>query len=359
MRLIKIAFVLVSALLTGLFAASLGQLTSVKGKVTVQSGSSSAMAKEKQDIQEGDFIVTESGSDATLTLATGSVIKIGPSTRMRISKNTVKNDDGSSFSVGLSAGSISSKVAKLKNSQDSFSIYTPTAVAGVRGTDFSVAAGLDGSSRVQVKEGSVDVSKGGEKANLKSKESASSDLSESPVAKKEGDEDVSAWLAEREKAAKKDPEKTLKEMNKYMEKTSDKAKTTAESTEAKTNQDPGVTNKESYKANKKAALEQNENLNFSKTISEGLLQNAKALAADSKDPKVKEALTGVERISKSMDDANARIEAALARLDARLDAAYKRIEESYNKAGDRINKSMNKDDRMKSMDDKFKDKEKK
>ncbi len=343
-------------MISSLWSQSLGELSSVKGKVTVQSGSSSAaIAKAKQKIQEGDFIVTESGSEAVLTLDTGSVIKIAASTRMRISKNTVKNDQGQSFSVGLSSGSISSKVAKLKNSSDNFAIYTPSAVAGVRGTDFSVAAGLDGSSRVQVSEGSVDVSRDGKTSNLKTKQRADADLSDKPVTQKDGEEDVSAWLAERDKAAKKDPAKTLNDMNQYMTKTSDNAKALADAAEAKTNADLGVTNKDTYVATRKAALEQNGSLNFSKTISEGLLQNAKALGEGSSDPKVKEALSGVERISKKMDEANARIDAALARLDARLEAAYKRIDESYNKANDRINKSM-KDDRMKSMDDKFKDK---
>jgi hypothetical protein len=343
------------------FSESLGEISSVKGRVSIQSGSSSAKpASVKTPVSEGDLIVTQSDSEAVISLTTGSVIKVGPEARMKINKNTVKSEGVSSFSISVSAGSISAKVAKLKGSSDSFSVYTPSAVAGIRGTDFSVATAADGTSKVQVSEGDVAVSRGAGSTpvSVKTKQKADVDLSEKAVASSSGEDDVAAWLNNKDKEAKKDPDAALAKMNDYIARSAENTKALTDAAEKKDKNSKmeslDLTNKADVERQKKEALDLNQGLNFSKTVSEGILEKAKSLAALSKDPKAKEALNGIERISKAMDDAQGRIDAALARLDARLDAAYKRIEESYKAGSDRIDSRMNgKEDKFKKMDDKF------
>ncbi len=356
----KLSIVVLLLGISTLIGEGLGEFTLVKGTVSLQSGSSTKKASVKTTVQEGDLVITKEGSEAVITLTTGSVIKVGSEARMKINKNTVKTDGANNFSISVVSGSISAKVAKLKSGADSFSVYTPSAVAGIRGTDFSVATGVDGTSKVQVSEGEVAVSRapGTPVASVKSKQKADVDLSGKDVSSTSGEDDVAAWLNNKDKEAKKDPAGTLNKMNDYINRSAESTKELSEAAEKKDKnlklESMDLTNKADVDQRKKDALALNQSLNYSKAISEGILENAKAIASDAKDPKAKEALNGIERISKAMDDAQARIDAALARLDKRLEEAYKRIDESYKAGSDRIDSRMNgKEDKFKKMDDKL------
>ncbi|MBF0197404.1 MAG: FecR domain-containing protein, partial [Planctomycetes bacterium] len=59
-------------------------------------------------------------------------------------------------SVKLSLGKVRCKVNKLK-AKSSFVIKSPVSVAGVRGTDFGVSVGSDGTTDIDVEEGEVEV----------------------------------------------------------------------------------------------------------------------------------------------------------------------------------------------------------
>jgi hypothetical protein len=353
-------FIAASALFgfSTLGAQSLGSISSLKGRVSIQSGSEAAKpAAVKHEVKEGDYITTLADSEAVITLSTGTVMKVGADTRMKINKSTVKSGDGNQFSVGLTRGSLSAKVSKLKTASDSFNVYTPTSVAGVRGTDFSVAAGIDGSTRVQVAEGEVQAGRGENKTSLKEKQGTEVGLAEKPVVAKSGSEDLSAWVAKNDKKAKENPEKTLAGMQAYIDKSAQSATSTASKTEGIASSETSITNKEQLKSQISSAQAANAELNFNQVVAEGILVNAQAVAGSAPEGKAKELLSGVERIAKAFDDANARIEAALARLDARLAAARKRIDDSWKGADQRINKSMQ-DDRFKKFDEKY-DKSKK
>ncbi|MBN8215341.1 MAG: FecR domain-containing protein [Spirochaetes bacterium] len=345
--------------IAALAAQSLGTITSLKGRVSIQSGSDAAKpAAVKQEVKEGDYLTTQADGEAVITLTTGTVMKVGPETRMKINKSKVTSGDGNQFSVGLTKGSISAKVSKLKTASDSFNVYTPTSVAGVRGTDFSVAAGVDGSTRVQVAEGEVQAGRGENKTSLKEKQGTEVGLTDKPVEAKSGSEDLAAWVAKNDKKAKENPEKTLADMQAYIDKSSQSAASTAAKTESIASSQTSITNKEQLKSQISSAQSANAELNFNQTVAEGILVNAKAVAGSAPEGKAKELLSGVERIAKAFDDANSRIEAALARLDARLAAARKRIDDSWKGADSRINKSMQ-DDRFKKFDEQYEKSKKK
>lgn len=349
-RLLIVSTLLLSA---AAMAQNLGNITSVKGRVSIiPAGESAKPVSANMPVREGDTLVTQSDSEAVITLSTGSVLKVGAETRMKINKNAVNPGSGSAFSVGLTSGSLSAKVSKLKTTSDSFNVYTPTSVAGVRGTDFSVAAGIDGSSQLQVAEGEVEYGRGPAKTSVKTKQKAEVDLSDSAPKAESGSDDIGKWVAKRDKKAKENPEKTLGDMQSYIDRTSSNAANSARTVEASSTDDSAITNKADYSNQLRSALSANETLQFNRTVAEGILANARTVAGDSPSAKAKEALSGVERIGKAFDDANKRIEAALARLDARLEAARKRIDDSWKGASSRIDKSMG-DDRFKSFDEKY------
>lgn len=344
----------ISLVLAGFgFAQNLGTITSLKGRVSIiPAGESAKPASARMPVREGDTLVTQSDSEAVITLSTGSVLKVGAETRMKINKNAVNPGSGSAFSVGLTSGTLSAKVSKLKSTSDSFNVYTPTSVAGVRGTDFSVAASVDGSSSLNVSEGEVEYGRGAAKTSVKTQEKAEADLSDTAPKTEKGNDDADKWVAKRDKKAKENPDKTLNDMSAYIARSSSNAASSAKNVEAASADESAITNKADYSNQLKSALAANEALQFNRTIADGIVNNAKAVAGANPTGKTKEALSGVERIGKAFDDANQRIEAALARLDARLEAARKRIDDSWKGASGRIDKAMG-DDRFKSFDDKY------
>lgn len=122
--------------------APVGKFTYVAGNVDIISPDKVVRpAKLKEDLHKGDIIQAKKESKAEITFLDDSVLRIAPDTRVEISEYFM----GEGRVVGilnLVAGKIQSNVRKtfgmvfgLKN-QSRFEVHTPTAVIGVRGTEF-------------------------------------------------------------------------------------------------------------------------------------------------------------------------------------------------------------------------------
>lgn len=107
-------------------------------------------------LKENDVIVT--GTDAFCDLKIGaSVVRIKQKTKLVISQ-LVRSADTESTILGLDKGKMLCKPKRLLKSE-SFLVKTPTAVAGVRGTQFSVETDMLNTTRIRVLEGKVKVAK--------------------------------------------------------------------------------------------------------------------------------------------------------------------------------------------------------
>lgn len=120
------------------------------------------VTKNNIAIQIGDAITEKD----TIQTAADSFcdIKIGESLLRVKQKTTVvfstllKNSEMENTAMDLNAGKMLCKPKKLLKS-DTFMVKTPTAVAGVRGTQFTVETDTNGTSRIKVFEGQVRVAK--------------------------------------------------------------------------------------------------------------------------------------------------------------------------------------------------------
>ncbi|TET22736.1 MAG: hypothetical protein E3J78_02795 [Candidatus Cloacimonadota bacterium] len=112
-------------------------LTYFKGEVSVFRKQTLAYTEINMRIYPGDSIVTADESSAEITYEDGSVSSILPNSILKIGQ--LKREQGL-FTTRLKTwvGSILCKVTKLRKG-DSFRVFTPTAVATVRGTVFEVA----------------------------------------------------------------------------------------------------------------------------------------------------------------------------------------------------------------------------
>lgn len=134
---------------------SLGRVVFVIGRVKVKTEDSSHFTRLSRgfSFKGGERVKTSRGAVLRVQLKNGSVIKILPNSTVIINKVS-PSLKGDRFSFGIIKGGMHSKVQKL-GKRSYHRIYTPSHVAGVRGTEFSVFVANNGKAQVRVKEGWV------------------------------------------------------------------------------------------------------------------------------------------------------------------------------------------------------------
>jgi hypothetical protein len=103
-------------------------------------------------LQPGDKIKTGEGSLLELIFANGTYTHIGEKSRVVIGQNR-QTEQGTSSTVRINQGRIWAKVKRAWREITKFKVITPSAVAGVKGTVFTVA--VRDSTILSVKEGVV------------------------------------------------------------------------------------------------------------------------------------------------------------------------------------------------------------
>lgn len=106
----------------------------------------------KDKISIDNIIKTGKNSHAVLSFK-NSLVKIKENSKIKLKSLSSSEKKKSKTSFKLFFGNVLSKISKLKK-DESYEVETPTAVVGVRGTEFSVMAGK-GETRVKVFEGAV------------------------------------------------------------------------------------------------------------------------------------------------------------------------------------------------------------
>jgi hypothetical protein len=122
-------------------AQSAGQFTEVQGKVSVKRANGQvANVALKTQVFKGDVITTEKASKGTVLFKDGSVIRIGPATKLTITNHVYQEEKGvAQAAYEVASGTIMSVVGSIfGNNESEYKVKTPTSVSGVRGTMFIV-----------------------------------------------------------------------------------------------------------------------------------------------------------------------------------------------------------------------------
>ncbi len=115
-------------------------------------------------LEPGDEIRTASGQVELRMLEGEGTITVGPFTRFKVRKPSL----GSEL-IDLYEGTIRPQVKKLSKSLDDkygFTVKTPTAICGIRGTQFLVNVDSEKTTEVVVLDGTVEVSDSGGKKTI-------------------------------------------------------------------------------------------------------------------------------------------------------------------------------------------------
>ena len=107
-----------------------------------------------QELVWDDLVRTEKGGRARITLADQSILSLGSQAELRIVKNDAKSQQ---TALQLSYGRLRAEVTTVTRQGGKFEVKTPTAVAGVIGTDFGTTTGIGQSDFICIS-GTVSVS---------------------------------------------------------------------------------------------------------------------------------------------------------------------------------------------------------
>lgn len=122
------------------------RITAVSGRATLFTGDEKEgmPAEEGMPVESGDHVQTGKDGTVEIAFAADNVVEVGPDSMI-----SVESIDKSDSWLSLDLGRMVAKLRKLLR-RERFGVRTPTAVAGVRGTEFGVVVAKDGESTVGV-----------------------------------------------------------------------------------------------------------------------------------------------------------------------------------------------------------------
>jgi len=139
-NIVSVILIVFTFLTSPAFAAD-GVFMIVKGDVKVISKSKMSSAKVGMKVTEGDTVTTGPESRAKIVMSDKNVLNISPNSKVLI--EIYKNNSATGekkVELKVDHGKVRATVEqKYDDEENTFKIKTPTAVAGVRGTDFSVS----------------------------------------------------------------------------------------------------------------------------------------------------------------------------------------------------------------------------
>ena len=126
----------------------------VEGMVTMtpSTGGGAGPLLEGDPLRQGDTVVTQPGARLEITFSSGTVLRVGESTRMTLGESVPQK----AFSARIFLGNVWAKVHKLLASE-TFHLETENGVAGVRGTEFRIEVAQGQPDLLRVYEGAVQV----------------------------------------------------------------------------------------------------------------------------------------------------------------------------------------------------------
>jgi hypothetical protein len=121
-------------------AADIGLVKVAKGSVQIQRGAAKIPAAVGTGLQTADVVITGADGSAGITFTDNSLVSVGPNTVFAIDKYRFDTTTHvGEFEGNLKQGRLAAVSGKMvKQSPDSMKIRTPSAIMGVRGTEFVV-----------------------------------------------------------------------------------------------------------------------------------------------------------------------------------------------------------------------------
>lgn len=121
-------------------AADVGLVKVATGSVQIERGAAKMPAKVGTGLQTSDVVITGADGSAGITFTDNSLVSVGPNSVFAIDKYQFDTTThAGEFEGNLKQGRLAAVSGKMvKQSPESMKIRTPSAIMGVRGTEFVV-----------------------------------------------------------------------------------------------------------------------------------------------------------------------------------------------------------------------------
>ena len=121
-------------------AADIGMVKVSMGAVQIQRGSAMVPVQVGTALQPADVVITGADGSAGITFTDNSLVSVGPNSVFAIEKyHFDTTTHAGQFEGNLRQGRLAAVSGKMvKQSPESMKIRTPSAIMGVRGTEFVV-----------------------------------------------------------------------------------------------------------------------------------------------------------------------------------------------------------------------------
>ena len=138
---VALAFALALAMASAAHAIDIGQIKVSKGDVAIERGGQNVPGAVGARLKTSDVIKTGADGSVGITMSDNSLLSAGPNSILSLDKyafDTTTNQG--QFGSSLRKGSLSVVSGRIaKQSPDAMTVRTPTAILGVRGTEFAVS----------------------------------------------------------------------------------------------------------------------------------------------------------------------------------------------------------------------------
>ena len=140
MRKVLMVAAVLSAVAFPALAADVGLVKVSKGNVQIERNGTKVAAPVGASVQASDVIMTGADGSAGITFTDNSLVSVGPNTVFAIDKYRFDTTThAGEFEGSLRKGRLAAISGKMvKASPESMKIRTPSAIMGVRGTEFVV-----------------------------------------------------------------------------------------------------------------------------------------------------------------------------------------------------------------------------
>src|ERR671936_585218 len=121
-------------------AADAGEVKIVRGAAHLERGGERLAVRIGMPVREADRVVTGADGTVGITFADNSLLSIGPNSNFAIERYVFDSTThAGQFDSRLSKGTLAGVSGKIvKQSPEAMRVHTPSAIMGVRGTEFVV-----------------------------------------------------------------------------------------------------------------------------------------------------------------------------------------------------------------------------
>lgn len=184
----------------------------------------------------GDILKTGKGAFIEIGYADGTKIKINESSSATIGSKNIAGSD----QVAINSGSMTGSFKKLMKGNNK--VYSPTIIASVRGTEFSVTVSDGGDTRVDLSEGALDLSNPYGSKSIKKNEKVESVMGAAPADSRGTSDD---WKKKSDRDFARDPAAKSEDAVRYIDTFSERSKDISGTIPAVSSAVKEATNKES------------------------------------------------------------------------------------------------------------------